>query len=64
METLTDEQVITLFDELVSEDVIMYGPHTKHHVDAENYPVYPTHQQTAFHPTDSLLRSNSASAPP
>jgi hypothetical protein len=39
MEDITDEHLTTLFDQLVSEGVIVYGPHDKHLIEAESYPV-------------------------
>ncbi|KAL5116199.1 hypothetical protein ACEQ8H_005864 [Pleosporales sp. CAS-2024a] len=52
MDDLSDEHIVTLFDQLVSEGVIMYGPHTKHLVEDDGYPTY----QMEFRICDALTK--------
>jgi hypothetical protein len=40
MEDLSEEALTTTFDKLVSEGVIVYGPHESVKVEAEGYPVH------------------------
>lgn len=47
MEDISAQHLTTLFDQLVSEGVVIYGPHTKHIVEDEGYPVcYSLHAKT------------------
>lgn len=39
MDIISENELVALFDQLVSEGVIVYGPHTKHVVEDEGYPV-------------------------
>jgi hypothetical protein len=39
MEEISSESLIATFDHLVSEGVIVYGPHTTHAIEDEGYPV-------------------------
>jgi ATP adenylyltransferase len=39
MDSISERQALTTFDELVAEGVIVYGPHTKHQLTDEGYPV-------------------------
>ena len=39
MDDLSEENLVTTFDKLVSEGVIVYGPSTSVHVEDEGYPV-------------------------
>jgi hypothetical protein len=43
LEDISDSHLTTLFDQLVSEGVIVYGPHTKHLIEDESYPVRHLH---------------------
>ncbi|KAF2829967.1 hypothetical protein CC86DRAFT_464442 [Ophiobolus disseminans] len=39
MDDISEDDLIVRFDELVSEGVIVYGPHTTHLVEDEDYPI-------------------------
>jgi ATP adenylyltransferase/5',5'''-P-1,P-4-tetraphosphate phosphorylase II len=39
MDKISETHLTELFDQLVAEDVIVYGPHTKHVLSDEDYPV-------------------------
>lgn len=39
MEHISEEKLVATFDQLVSEGVIVYGPHTKYDTQDEGYPV-------------------------
>lgn len=40
MDDISEQNLIDTFDQLVSEGVIVYGPHTKHFVEDQGYPVH------------------------
>ncbi|KAF2036329.1 hypothetical protein EK21DRAFT_52366 [Setomelanomma holmii] len=39
MDKICEQDVVNLFDQLVTENVIVYGPHTKHQLTDEGYPI-------------------------
>lgn len=64
MDKITPQELTDLFDQLVAEGTIVYGPHTSHVATDEGYPVcYFTSSHTGISVMKSY-RSSSASAPP
>jgi hypothetical protein len=53
MENICEEELLGTFDQLVSEGVIVSGPHTKHETQDEGYPVSIS-TSTRLNPTMNL----------
>ena len=66
MEDVSEETLLTTFDKLVSEGVIVFGPHESFKIEDEGYPVSTAAVHTVWETpiNNSPKRWNSASAQP